>query len=345
MRFSIQDQNEKKMFFHVSAAAQKATGLNLTTIKAILERGNPIYHRMSDNKLFEIRKEDPIRIVTIEGEDFFSLEEIHKKFDLSPTKFLNQVKNGKFAKKIDWISPELSSPENADEDEKIDELEKFRAEMQFQFEKLQAEMQFQFEKFQAEMNSQLEKLQEENNQLSSRVETLEKEKAELEKEKSVLPPKAPVPEEKDSPKDSLKQYPIREKPIFQAKTLLQRSTFFTAKSMAVFIRSGIVGRLISCTPKNQKFVLLDEKREYLPDLVEEIVVTHILAEMGTGTEADENEKVKEFRERVDIRKFDCTGLAKKDQKDISNSAVMIGRIRRLDWETMQNIVKEVMKII
>ena len=289
---------------------------------------------MSDNKLFEIRKEDPIRIVTIEGEDFFSLEEIHKKFDLSPTKFLNQVKNGKFAKKIDWISPELSSPENEEENEKIDELESLRAEMKSQFEKLRAEM-----------NSQFEKLQAENVRLFSRVETLEKEKAELEKEKSVLPPKAPAPEEKDSPKDSLKQYPNREKPIFQAKTLLQRSTFFTAKSMAVFIRSGIVGRLISCTPKNQKFVLLDEKREYLPDLVEEIIVTHILAEMGTGTEADENEKVKEFRERVDIRKFDCTGLPKKDQKEITNSAVMIGRIRRLDWETMQNIVKEVMKII
>ena len=150
-----------------------------------------------------------------------------------------------------------------------------------------------------------------------------------------------MPDEKDSPK----QYPIREKPIFQAKTLLQRSTFFNAKSMAMFIRSGIVGRLISCTPKNQKFVLLDEKREYLPDLVEEIIVTHILAEMGSCTDADGNEKGKEFRERVDIRKFDCTGLPKKDQKDISNSSLMIGRIRRLDWETMQNIVKEVMKII
>ena len=62
MRFSIQEQNGKKMFFHSPAAANKVTGLHLTTIKTILERGgNPTYHRKSDNKLFEIRKEDPIK--------------------------------------------------------------------------------------------------------------------------------------------------------------------------------------------------------------------------------------------------------------------------------------------
>ena len=126
MRFSIQEQNGKKMFFHVPAAAHKATGLHLTTIKTILERGgNPIYHRKFDNKLFEIRKEDPIKLITIEGEDFFSLEEIQAKFNLSPTKFLNQVKNDKFAKKIDWISPELF-PGNASDTEEIDELEVLR---------------------------------------------------------------------------------------------------------------------------------------------------------------------------------------------------------------------------
>ena len=121
------------MFFHSPAAANKATGLHLTTIKTILERGgNPIYHRKFDNKLFEIRKEDPIRLIMIEGEDFFSLEEIQAKFGLSPTKFLNQVKNDQFAKKIDWISPELF-PGNESETEKIDELEILRS----QFEKFQ----------------------------------------------------------------------------------------------------------------------------------------------------------------------------------------------------------------
>ena len=329
MRFSIQEQNEKKMFFHVPSAAQKATGVNLTTIKTILERGgNPIYHRKSDNKIFSIRKEEPIKILTIEGEDFFSLEEIQAKFDLSPTKFLNQVKNGKFAKKIDWISDELSSPEK--EDEKIDELEILRAEMKFQFKKFREEI----------------------DELSSRVETLEKEKLELEKklservyERSEPKKQSPPPkvsevspsiqkatlEEKDPPK----QYPTREKPIFKAQKLLQRSHFFSAKAMARFIKDGIVGRIIIQTPMKQKYVLLDEKREYLPDLVKEIIVTHLHPDMG-----------EEFRERIDTSKVNFgIGLKGKDAKEFNFSPLMIGRIRRLDPATIDDIIKELMKII
>ena len=108
MRFSVREQNEKKMFFHLPASAQKVTGLHMTTIKTILERGgNPTYHRKSDNKLFEILEELPIKILTIEGKDFFSLEQVSQEFGLSPTKFMNQVRNKKFAKQIDWISDEL----------------------------------------------------------------------------------------------------------------------------------------------------------------------------------------------------------------------------------------------
>ena len=102
MRFSIEIQNEPKMFFHSLPAAEKVTGLNRKTIQDVLERGNKVYHRKSDHKLFTISKEEPILVAKIEGEDFFSLEEIHEKLGLSPTRFLNQIKSGKFAKKIDW---------------------------------------------------------------------------------------------------------------------------------------------------------------------------------------------------------------------------------------------------
>ena len=143
MRFSVREQNEKKMFFHLPAAAQKVTGLHMTTIKTILERGgNPTYHRKSDNKLFEIREELPIKILTIEGKDFFSLEEIEKEFGLSPTKFMNQVRNKKFAKQIDWISDELFP------------------------EKLQQEKE-------PDLQEEMKKLQEENERLSARLEDLE----------------------------------------------------------------------------------------------------------------------------------------------------------------------------
>ena len=71
MRFSVQVQDEPKMFFHSFPAAEKATGLNRQTIREVLERGNKVYHRKADHKLFHISKEDPILIAKIEGEEFF----------------------------------------------------------------------------------------------------------------------------------------------------------------------------------------------------------------------------------------------------------------------------------
>ena len=59
------------MFFHSFPAAEKATGLNRQTIRSVLERGNGVYHRKADHKLFHISKEDPILIAKIEGEKFF----------------------------------------------------------------------------------------------------------------------------------------------------------------------------------------------------------------------------------------------------------------------------------
>ena len=101
MRFSIQEQNEKKDVLSFSRSSQQS------------------YRTTFDNHQNEFSKEEEIRLIIaspitnslksgkkiqskileIEGEDFFSLEEIQAKFGLSPTKFLNQVKNDQFAEK------------------------------------------------------------------------------------------------------------------------------------------------------------------------------------------------------------------------------------------------------
>ena len=309
MRFSIQEQNGKKMFFHVPAAAHKATGLHLTTIKTILERGgNPIYHRKFDNKLFEIRKEDPIKLITIEGEDFFSLEEIQAKFNLSPTKFLNQVKNDKFAKKIDWISPELF-PGNESETEKIDELEILREEMRSQF-----------EKFQEELRSS----QAEIERLSSRVETLEKEKAQL---------KEFIPSEENSAK-----LPVPTGAIFKTTKLLSLEQF-NPKAFANFIRWGIIGQLSACTPLRAKYVLLNDAKTYLPDLIEQIITKHIIPEhMG----APGSELAKAFFDRNMLLREGTQGA---EGKRMTQATGMIGRVRRLDTETIHTVAREMMKLI
>ena len=297
MRFSIQEQNGKKMIFHSPAEAHKVTGVHFTTIKTTLERGaNPIYHRRSDNKLFEIRKEDPIRLIMIEGEDFFSLEEIQAKFGLSPTKFLNQVKNDQFAKKIDWISPELF-PGNESETEKIDELEILRS---------------QFEKFQEETRSQFEKYQAEIDRLSAKVETLEKEKA--------------------SPGE-LRSQEAKPK-VFNPPGTFD-SLCFNFKSLAKFIRNGFVN-IRSDGPKTHRYVLVNDKREYLPDLVKQIFQDHILPAMEYGSEEERKKKM----EAIDnIFKTTKTGMT------LGEFFALRRRIRKLEETTIMEVVAEVMKLI
>ena len=304
MRFSIQEQNEKKMFFHSPAAANKVTGLHLTTIKTILERGgNPTYHRKSDNKLFEIRKEDPIKILEIEGEDFFSLEEIQAKFGLSPTKFLNQVKNDQFAKKIDWISPELfpgSEASNESETEKIDELEILRE----QFEKYQAEMRSQFEKYQAEMSN----LHAEISRLSAKVASLASRPAEV----------SPPPQEK----------------IFKSKTVFPLDSF-NIKSIARFIRKGIIGKIQPSGPKTHRYVLIDDRKEFLPDLVEQIIRDHIVPVMENETQEEKTKRLNGYME----------SKGKIDGLTIGELSALRRGLRTLDPMVIVDISKELMKLI
>ena len=301
------------MFFHSPAAANKVTGLHLTTIKTILERGgNPIYHRKSDNKLFEIRKEDPIRLLVIEGEDFVSLEEIQAKFGLSPTKFLNQVKNDKFAKKIDWISPELF-PGNESETEKIDELEILREEMRSQFEKFQAEMRSQFEKYQAEID-----------RLSAKVETLEKEKASL--PANVSPQGAKLPGE-------LRSQEAKPKVFNPPRTF--DSLSFSFQSLAKFIRNGFVN-IRSDGPKTHGYVLVNDKRDYLPYLVKQIFQDHILPTLEYGSEEEQKRTIEIISNIFNATKAGMT---------LGEFFAFRGKIRRLEETTIMEVVKEVMKLI
>ena len=218
------------MFFHSFPAAEKATGLNRQTIRSVLERGNGVYHRKADHKLFHISKEDPILIAKIEGEKFFSLEEIHAKLGLSPTIFLNQINSGKFAKKIDWISDELF-PERNQQGKKSDELEeKIKSqleEMKSQFEeKIKSQLEEMKSQFEEKIKSQLQKQQEEIDRLSSR--------------EKVSPP----PQEK----------------IFKSKTVFPLDSF-NINSIARFIRKGIIGKIQSSGPKTHRYVLIDGRKE------------------------------------------------------------------------------------
>ena len=300
MRFSVREQNEKKMFFHLPAAAQKVTGLHLTTIKTILDRGgNPNYHRKSDNKLFEILEEPSIKILTIEGKDFFSLEEIEKEFALSPTKFMNQVKNKKFAKQIDWISDELF-PEKLQQEKEPD---------------LQAEM---------------KKLQEENERLSARLEDLE---ASLKKLSARV-------EKCETQETSLEKASSPEKAFSPAQEFFKPSKTLDLYSLAPeiiaeFIASGFVSDIRPEGPKIRQFVLIDNRKEYLPDLVKPILQDHVLPLLENETEEEKKKRLKFYIE------------AKGKINGMTTSELTIFRrhLRELKPQVIADISKAVMKLI
>ena len=301
MRFSIQVQDEPKMFFHVLSAAEKATGLNRQTIRDVLARDNKVYHRKSDHKLFTISKEDPILIAKVEGEEFFSLEEIQAKLGLTPTIFLNQIKSGKFAKKIDWISDELF-PEKAKQEKEPDELEVLREEMRLQFEKFQTEM---------------AKFQEEIARLSSKVEKLEKEKAELASRPAEVSPQ----EEKPA--------------VFKASSTFSENAF-NLQSLAKFIRNGLVGEIRSDGPKTHRSVLVNNKREYLPDLVKQIIQDHILPEFDRGTQEEKQMALQKLSSEYNPK---ATGLS------LGAFFALRGQLKRLEPTFILEVSKEVMKLI
>ena len=319
MRFSIQVQDEPKMFFHVLPAAEKATGLNRQTIRSVLERGNGVYHRKADHKLFHISKEDPILIAKIEGEKFFSLEEIHAKLGLSPTIFLNQINSGKFAKKIDWISDELF-PERNQQGKKSDELEeKIKSqleEMKSQFEeKIKSQLEEMKSQFEEKIKSQLE-------EMKSQFE--EKMKSQLQKQQ----------EEIDRLSSREKVSPPPQEKIFKSKTVFPLDSF-NINSIARFIRKGIIGKIQSSGPKTHRYVLIDGRKEYLPDLVEQIIRDHIVPVMENETQ---EEKTKRLNKYMELK-------GKIDGLTIGELAALRRGLRTLDPMVIVDISKELMKLI
>ena len=302
MRFSVHKQDHPKQFFHSISAAHNETGLPNAIIKSTLERTNPRYHRKSDGEIFFIQKEPQIRIFTIEGEDFFSLEEIQEKFGLSQTKFINQVKKETFPKKIDWISPEILSPGNSSSSETKNE----KSEVEFLREEMQKKMDL----------------------LSSRVLQLEKEKEELQ-----------VSQERNSPPEKSKKTSSAEMTIpFNVFKNWSQTIFDSPKAFAKFCRFGIIGQLGVNGPRRNKLVFLDGRIISVPDLLKELIVSHINPHMWK--DGDDDAKVK-FMEEICNRQMGD----KKHMTQPGKTPQFIGKVRRCDEETIHDISVEFMKFV
>ena len=128
--------------------------------------------------------------------------------------------------------------------------------------------------------------------------------------------------------------PPQEK-IFKSKTVFPLDSF-NINSIARFIRKGIVGKIQSSGPKTHRYVLIDGRREYLPDLVEQIIRDHIVPVMENETQEEKTKRLNGYME-LKGKKFD--GLT------IGELSVLRRGLRTLDPMVIVDISKELMKLI
>ena len=121
MKFSIQEEGhsgepspDKQIFFTFKEASVQ-TGLPSKVILRVLQSGQQKYVRRSDKKVFWIRGEESEPFIQVDGQDFFTAEEIQETFGLSRTVFFNQLQKKKThfldsqekSHEVTWKSPRL----------------------------------------------------------------------------------------------------------------------------------------------------------------------------------------------------------------------------------------------
>ena len=118
MKFSIQEAGGEKQIFFTFKEASEKTGLTSKNIARVLKSGRNKYFRRSDKKTFWIQNEEITPFIQIDGEDFFSVEEIQERFGVSRTVLVNQL----CRKKTHFLDSQEKSHEVT---WKSDDLEKF----------------------------------------------------------------------------------------------------------------------------------------------------------------------------------------------------------------------------
>ena len=117
-KFSIQEEGKEKQIFFTFKEASEKTGIPSKTILRVLKSGRNKYFRRSDKKTFWIQNEETFPFIQIDGEDFFTAEEVQERFGLSRTVLFNQL----CKKKTHFLDSQEKSHEVT---WKSDDLEKF----------------------------------------------------------------------------------------------------------------------------------------------------------------------------------------------------------------------------
>ena len=100
MKFSIQEEGHDKQIFFTFKEASAATGLPSKVILRVLQSGQNKYIRRADKKVFWIQDEEEFPFIQVDGEDFFTAEEIRETFGLFAQFFST---NSQKRKLTSWI--------------------------------------------------------------------------------------------------------------------------------------------------------------------------------------------------------------------------------------------------
>ena len=106
--------------------------------------------------------------------------------------------------------------------------------------------------------------------------------------------------------------------------------------MAKFIRDGFVCDIRSSRPKTHRYVLVNNQREYLPDLVKQIIQDHILPVLQSETEEEREKRITSYME---LKSKLINGLT------LGELAALRRGIHSLAPSVITDISKEVMKMI
>ena len=176
----------------------------------------------------------------------------------------------------------------------------------------------------------MKKLQEENERLSARLEDLE---ASLKKLSARV-------EKCETRETSLEKASSPEKAFSPAQEFFKPPNTFdlyslTPELIAEFIVSGFVSNIRPEGPKIRQFVLINNRKEYLPDLIKPILQDHVLPLL-------ENETKEERAKRIELfinKKGKINGMT------LGENGAFIRHLRELQPKAIADISKAVMKLI
>ena len=118
MKFSIQEEGKEKQIFFTFKEASAQSGLPSKVILRVLKSGQIKYERRADKKVFLIQDEEKEPFIQIDGEEFFTAEDIQERFGLSRTSFFNQLAK----KKTHFLDSQEKSHEVTWKSSKLEEF-------------------------------------------------------------------------------------------------------------------------------------------------------------------------------------------------------------------------------